>query len=84
MRERGERGAGKWAVACEKEMTAFPAASRGTGFGMGVPVVTFVKTGAKQVLGTPSASFFACRRLKMRLGRLLGGLSGDALIDRHD
>ena len=79
MRERGERGAGKWAVACEKEMPAFPAASRETGFGMGVPAVTFVKTGAKLVPRTPSGSFFARRRLKIRLGRLLEGLAGDAL-----
>ncbi|XP_048543886.1 uncharacterized protein LOC125522885 [Triticum urartu] len=78
-REKGERGAGRWAVACEKEMPAFPAASRGTGFGMGVPAVTFIKTGAKLVPETSSGSFFDRRRLKMRLGRLLEGLAEDAL-----
>ena len=79
MRERGGREAGRWADACEKAMPAFPAAPRGTGFGMGVPAITFTKSGAKQVSGVSSGTFFSRRRLKRRLGRLLGGLGGDAL-----
>ena len=44
----------------------------GAGFGVGVPAVTFVKSGPKQVPGALSGVFFARRRSKKRLGASWG------------
>lgn len=67
-----EREAGKWGSACKKLMPASPAAPRRAGCGVGVPTLTFVKSGAKQRLGALTGAFFTHQRPKKRLGASWG------------
>ena len=68
MRERG------WQVGpcMRKKNAGVPGCLPGAGFGVGVPAVTFVKSGPKQVPGALSGACFAGRRPKKRLGAFLG------------
>ena len=69
----GERG---WQVGqrLQKANVGVPSCPRRAGCGVGVPTLTFAKSGAKRRLGGLTGAFFTRRRPKKRLGGFLGAL----------
>lgn len=67
----GERG---WQVGqrLQKANADVPSCPRRAGCGVGVPTLTFVKSGAKQRLGALTGAFFTHQRPKKRLGASWG------------